>query len=133
MSYPRSIVLIDDDDLTNHIHHSVISKLSSGLIIRVFEDARDALRYLQGLADAEEEFPDWIFLDINMPNMNGWEFLTEYQELPDSSNRLYMLTSSIDDYDKSKARSFSCVDGFISKPLKIDTLEGLVGEESYWT
>ncbi|MEL6624707.1 MAG: response regulator [Bacteroidota bacterium] len=133
MSNLSNVMLIDDDELTNHIHKSVISKLDGVSHIRVYSDANQALSFLKNLSEEDHGFPDCIFLDINMPKMNGWDFLDVYQNLPAHASRLFVLTSSIDQVDKTKAQSYTCVSGFISKPLKLDVLEELLQVDTYWT
>jgi CheY-like chemotaxis protein len=91
------------------------------LEIRSFIYASKALEELQNSAD----IPDFILLDINMPGMNGWEFLVSllHSELPPNTlPEIYMLSSSLDPEDQAKARNSILVKGFISKPLEVEKL-----------
>ena len=66
-----------------------------------------------------------LFLDINMPGMDGWEFLEEYEKFSDDLKKqisIYMLSSSVDHRDKNKADAYKDVKGFISKPLTVETI-----------
>jgi CheY-like chemotaxis protein len=72
-----------------------------------------------------EDFPAFIFLDINMPHIDGWEFLEQYQKFPNAMLEkcpVIMLTSSIDYHDIRKSKDYKCVQDFISKPLTHDKL-----------
>ena len=124
---PTCIYLIDDDDVTNLVHHTQISRFDSQIEVRVFVDAREALADLVDLqARQPEALPGLILLDINMPGMNGWEFLEAY-EAHGLHCPLMMLTSSIDDEDRKRAHSFASVTGFISKPLNASIIRELMG------
>ncbi len=90
-----------------------------------------ALEELVALSESGgKEFPDIIFLDINMPRMDGWEFLQEFEKLPDTilnKCSVYMLTSSIDPNDIEKSKTYKTVKNFFSKPLTPEIFETFSG------
>jgi CheY-like chemotaxis protein len=128
MSDKRRIVLIDDDQLNNFISTKVIGQISCRRVDS-FTRAAEALRHLNACAESSaDELPEFIFLDINMPEMDGWQFLEEYEKLPDSVHQqctVIMLTSSIDVYDIEKSKQYEFIYDFISKPLTVGHLEVL--------
>lgn len=114
--------LIDDDNVTNMLNRYFLEEHFTHLQIRSFTKARLALLELM----QSTEIPDVVFLDINMPEMNGWEFLEELRSLsltkiPD----IYLLSSSVDPNDELNARSISTVKGFISKPFEFEKISFL--------
>jgi CheY-like chemotaxis protein len=77
-----------------------------------------------------QKLPDYILLDINMPIMNGWEFLDEYKRLnldPLGKSKIYIISSSVFSNDINKARSYPLVKDFISKPLNVEKIKELFG------
>jgi CheY-like chemotaxis protein len=120
------IWLIDDDNVTNMLNRFFLEEHYPTLTIRSFIYAAEALEeLLNGL-----DHPNFILLDINMPGMNGWEFLENLQEAQPDSEKLphiYMLSSSLDPEDEAKAGKSVLVKGFISKPLEVDKLSFLNG------
>ncbi len=75
-----------------------------------------------------EKLPDYILLDINMPIMNGWEFLDEYKRLnidPAGKCKIFIISSSVFSNDINKARSYPLVKDFISKPLNVEKIKEL--------
>jgi CheY-like chemotaxis protein len=80
------------------------------------------------------KLPDYILLDINMPIMNGWEFLDEYKRLnidPQGKTKIYIISSSVFSNDINKARSYPLVKDFISKPLNVDKIVELFRVEDH--
>lgn len=119
-----SIILIDDDPINNLINRRLIAKLEIANKIEVFLEAEKAIQRIQQSTDESNML---IFLDINMPVMNGWDFLNRYLKLfKDRRDTIIVLSSSIDIQDKNKALGFSCVEGFIEKPLSPEKIKNLL-------
>lgn len=120
------IILIDDDPINNLINKRLISKLAICNDIVEFSEAEKALEYLKNTDGAG----NLILLDINMPVMNGWDFLTCYADLKDRiEESIIMLSSSIDHQDRQKSRTFNFVQDFIEKPLTREKLARVLKKE----
>lgn len=89
--------------------------------VTVFKNGQDALTHFQNEMD---DLPCLILLDINMPIMDGWQFLNEFSKL-DVSKKIpvFMISSSIDPVDQDKAKTYPIVKDYLDKPLKIDQME----------
>jgi len=114
----KKILLIDDNKVDNFFHERVIRKFDKNITVISLLSGEEALEYLAGLHSAE--LPDLIFLDINMPRMNGWEFLQEYnkfEEVRKSCNIVVMLSTSEDQEDKDRAFEQGIAADYRSKPL----------------
>lgn len=123
------ILLIDDDEPTNFINELVIKKAACTQKIVVKQGAREALEYLMSKEDGEHPRPDLIFLDINMPAMNGWDFLEEYRKLDELQKGkivIVMLTTSLNPDDEEKARKIKEINDFKSKPLTKEILQEIL-------
>jgi CheY-like chemotaxis protein len=122
MIHNKKILLVDDDQLNNLINTRIITKFSD-YTVDSFTSGKAGLMYLH---DCEPElFPEIIFLDINMPVMDGWDFLEEFQKFPETLTQncsIIMLTSSIDITDIEKSKRFKSVRDFMSKPLTLESL-----------
>ncbi len=129
------IVLIDDDEPTNFLHKLIIDRHECTEQVEVFQDAREALRFLSEKRDGSYLQPDLILLDINMPDMNGWEFLEAYSKLSDEQRGhivVMMLTTSLNPDDKERADSMEGVTGFLSKPLTKKLLQEILEQHFGW-
>ncbi|MEI8074256.1 MAG: response regulator [Bacteroidota bacterium] len=122
----NDIFLIDDDILVNFLNKEVIKNAYIGKNISAFDSATIALDTLKQIStNPNSKLPLLILLDINMPEMDGWEFLEEFNQLPKSvieECKVVMHSSSIDPRDMEKAKTFSSVKDFISKPLTAESL-----------
>ena len=119
--------MVDDDIPTNFINQRIIESTGLDVHIQVCESGIEALEYLK--KEDQQLQPSLIFLDINMPGMNGWEFLDEFEKIPaeDRSNIIVsMLSTSINPDDKRKAQERTSVETFFSKPLKSEYLDLLM-------
>lgn len=120
------VMLLDDDEVNNFICSSIIQKCIPEARVISFLNGKQGLDYLESLLGKNDyNLPDLIFLDINMPVMNGWEFLDRYKKIANRFNKkivLMMLTASISDKDFKKAETYDIVDSYLTKPLKQDEL-----------
>ena len=123
----NSILLVDDDEVTNFYVEHLIRKMSLARSVHVEMSGRDALDYLGRVqATKQESLPDLILLDINMPVMNGFEFLEEFAQSPMAATykgKIYMLTSSGLDQDRQRAADFGFLAGYYTKPLSSNALD----------
>lgn len=125
----KNTLLIDDDKFTNIYNRKVLSKHKAFGNISAVTSGKSALIYLRSVLEQEANRPDIIFLDINMPSMNGWEFLSEYLKLDQSLTHkidLVVLTSSTYKDELKKSTKTSLVSKIIQKPLSKTTLDVLV-------
>jgi len=116
----KKVFLIDDDDIFVFLTKKTILKVTTDIEVEVFSDGFQAITHLKNIHDEKERLPDVIFLDLNMPVMDGWEFLEEYQDLYQSFARkteLYIVSSSISPHEMERSKNISSVADFIIKPL----------------
>jgi CheY-like chemotaxis protein len=121
-----SILLVDDDEINNFISVKLIKKTLLNTEISTCLNGKFAIDQLVDIQNSNpDELPDYILLDINMPIMNGWEFLDEYKRLgldPKGKTKIYIISSSVFNNDINKAKSYPLVKDFISKPLSIEKI-----------
>ena len=118
----QEILLIDDDRMTNFINKTVIKSEFPDYSPVIFENGLDAIEHIR----ENPNTPYLIFLDINMPIMDGWEFLEALSKDTNQYNLvIHILSSSLDTVDKRKAKESDLVSSFLTKPLKKDVLKEL--------
>jgi CheY-like chemotaxis protein len=125
MIFCKTAWLVDDDELCNFLTAHTLQSKSFCAETRSFTNAQQALDELEASV-GKETFPDFIFLDLNMPVLDGWGFLEAYHKLPKElkeSCTLYILSSSIDEEDVKRAHKNEDVRDFITKPLTYMNLE----------
>lgn len=114
------IAIIDDDSIFQFIAKRLIESIDSKNETIVFSDGKDAIDFINFNLNKIDMLPDIIFLDINMPVMNGWQFLNKYIELKSKIEKeitIYIVSSSKNPDDFIKAENISEVDDYIVKPI----------------
>ncbi|MFV9483394.1 response regulator [Christiangramia sp. OXR-203] len=121
--------IIDDDKIYVNLVKKIIEikKLSENLLI--YKNGKEALDYFKKTMSSvthEDLLPDIIFLDLNMPVMDGWEFLNEFLKIKNNLNKkitLYVVSSSIDPRDLERVKSFNMVTDYLIKPIELKKFE----------
>ena len=126
-----TVLIIDDSDADNFLHKRLIEK--SGIVeqIVIKKNGFEALDYLTTPIDGVYPCPELVFLDINMPGLDGWGFLEEYlliEEYKKAEIIICMLTTAYSEKDKERAKKYGLVDGYIGKPLTKDKLMKICDE-----
>lgn len=124
----HSIFIVDDDPIHQQITEIMLDRLSISNAVTKFSDAQDVLEHIRTQCSNANELPDVILLDLNMPVMDGWEFLEAFSLVRPSlikQIKVYVLTSSIDEKDKERVSQFTFVAGYLTKPLTNDVILSL--------
>ena len=122
-------MLVDDNPDDNFFHERVILKSNAANFVIAKQSGQEALEYLKNKHLHIDKHPDLIFTDINMPGMNGWEFLEEYKKLDKSLQGMaivIMLTTSDNPEDKKRAIASNVSLDFKTKPLTKAMLEEII-------
>lgn len=125
----RKYLIVEDDEVFIFLHEHVMRHADPDAEIVSMKSSPMAVDYLNELIEKGDKMPDCILLDLNMPEMNGFQFLDYCKPLADtvfSRSHIYMVTSSLYESDKTKALSYSFLTGFKEKPLTKDDAEKIV-------
>lgn len=122
--------IIDDDNIYVKLIKRIISakKLCDNLL--VFKDGKQSIDYFEAILSTleEEKIPEIIFLDLNMPVMDGWEFIERFTKIKNKFGKkitLYIVSSSINPLDLKRAKALSDVEDYLIKPMKVSELESI--------
>jgi len=121
------VLLIDDDDVTNFLNRKVIEYAGIADHIEVKLNGREALEFISNKGDAKNSY--LILLDINMPVMDGWEFIEAYQEKAIHAKgkaNIVMLTTSFNPDDHKRAGDTPLIASYENKPLTVELLDGIM-------
>lgn len=120
----QQVFIVDDDPIAIMILKKLIAKSNFHSAPLSFENGKLALDYFQNSYSSEDQYI--VFLDINMPVMNGWEFLKAIETFAASDNTVvYLVTSSTDEADRNQAQLYPLVAEFLSKPISLSVLSEL--------
>jgi CheY-like chemotaxis protein len=127
MNKVDELCIIDDDPIFVMIIRKLVQSLGFCKAVLVFKNGQEAVSGLTEILESGESMPDIIFLDLNMPKMNGWEFLDLFsKKLIEMDISVFIISSSINFQDSDKSRSYSCVLDYVVKPIDQDKLSNIL-------
>lgn len=119
--------IIDDDSTFVFVLKKLLKKIENFNEIRNLVNGEEAITILENHYSNEESFPDIIFLDINMPMLDGWQFLEEIEQSNYHQKcNIYIVSSTIDINEIEKSKNYASVKGFIPKPVLENTLKDIL-------
>ena len=124
-------IIIDDDPLSNLICKLTLDVALGNTTVEMFASGEEGLNYFKSLSECATIEPSILLLDINMPVMSGWEFLSRFDDLPEMLKRnikIYILSSSVDPRDRERSYSNKNVKNHFVKPLTIEVIKAIVLE-----
>jgi len=123
------VCIIDDDPTHVFITKKYIELSGQVDKILVCKNGKEAFNTLQSLVAQKENLPKIIFLDLNMPVWDGWQFLDEFTKIPiNEPITIYILTSSNNEADYEKARKYGLSNNYLVKPIKLNQLKDILAE-----
>jgi CheY-like chemotaxis protein len=129
MNKLQTSCIIDDDDIFVYGTKRIMKEVGFCDQVLVFANGEDAITGLKELSANGESFPSVIFLDLNMPIMDGWEFLEALIKFPDFEKEavtIYIISSSVDPRDIVRVKDYSIVSKYILKPITPEDLKGVL-------
>lgn len=129
----KNIMLVDDNEIDNFINQKIVEGISFSEHVFIYNNGQSAIEYLKNLQNNfefnEDLYPEYIFLDINMPIMDGHQFIEEFESLDSKIKdncKIAVLTSSLNPIDRNLVSKSKRVVSFINKPLTEESLNALL-------
>lgn len=119
--------VIDDDEIFVFVLRKLLAKTKHFDEVINITNGSEAIEMLTNQYQRSQMLPDLIFLDLNMPVLDGWQFLDEVEKLHFKDQlRIYIISSSIDVREIEKAKEYATVKRFVSKPVTLEWLNTIV-------
>lgn len=129
----KKLCIIDDDPIFIYGTKRLMAEIDFYETVVVYQNGQDALDGLYGITANGESFPSVIFLDLNMPIMNGWEFLDDFVKIPNDNREkvvIYIISSSVDPRDLERIKNYKVVNNYILKPISKEDLDSVLRNAS---
>jgi len=129
MKKVNTCCIIDDDPIFIYGTKRIMKEVDFAENILVYNNGEEAIDSLSEISQTKGDLPEVIFLDLNMPIMNGWEFLEEFEKLPNQNIEktiIYIISSSVDPRDLERVKNYSKVNNYILKPITPNDLETII-------
>jgi CheY-like chemotaxis protein len=132
MVMEQRILLIDDEEISNFLAKKLIERVRVNCHVDVANNGQQGLDLINESNALHQPLPDFIFLDLNMPVLNGFEFMEAFNQLViplknKNKIKIFIISSSMDRLDSEKAKQLGAA-GFISKPLTMQLVNSILGE-----
>jgi CheY-like chemotaxis protein len=124
----KLICIIDDDPIYQILIHKIIGISNTGYDSIGFTNGKEAFDYF--MLDLNTNLPKIILLDLEMPIMDGWDFLDAIEMLDTQNTAIYIVSSSISHEDKERAKTFTKIKGYYSKPFDVEKIVAITNEIS---
>lgn len=129
MNKPNLACIIDDDPMFTYIMSKQMREINFSSSLLTFKNGLEAVNYIRLALQFPENIPDIILLDLNMPVMDGWQFLDEFRNFVfEKEITVYIISSSISKQDHDKAKTYENVSNFYVKPISKDHLRNMLSD-----
>ncbi|MGC1631790.1 MAG: response regulator [Gelidibacter sp.] len=127
----NTICIIDDDPIFRFGTRKMMETVQLSLDFLIYKNGKEAFDDLLPKLRQDTNLPDVILLDLNMPIMDGWQFLDELIKIPNAERiPIYIVSSSVDSRDIDKAKTYEIVNNYIIKPFSVSKIQELMEELS---
>ena len=129
MKTHKKIFIIDDEEILRFIAKTIAKKIDNCINITTFNNGYEAISSLKQLLISMDDLPDVILLDINMPVMDGWQFLDEFIKIKPQFLKevaIYILSSSSSVEDIDKTKNYGEIVGYLIKPIEVNALRKII-------
>ncbi len=129
MKKMKTACIIDDDPIFIYGTKRLMTEVDFCENVLVFENGQDAIDGLNEITASGEKLPSVIFLDLNMPIMNGWEFLEDFVKITNHNREkvtIFIISSSVDPRDLERVKNYKVVNNYILKPISSNDLRSVL-------